>query len=104
MHYLCTVKYNLFSKDMLYKTLVQVYSSEFCEISKNTFFTEHLRTAASGQVFGLHNLRFFKNAATDGSPLRLLSSLKKYSLFTVPKSHRKSHFGNYFLASSRIHN
>ena len=78
---------------MLYKTLVQVFSSEFCEISKNTFFTEHLRTAASGQVFGLHNLTF-KNAATDGSPLRLLSSLKKYSLFTVPKSHRKSHFSN----------
>ena len=24
-------------------TLVQVISSEFCEISKNTFFTEHLR-------------------------------------------------------------
>ena len=28
-------------------TLVQVFSSEFCEISKNTFFTEHLRASAS---------------------------------------------------------
>ena len=27
--------------------LVQVFSCEFCEIFKNTFFTEHLRTTAS---------------------------------------------------------
>ena len=25
------------------ETLAQVFSSDFCEISKNTFFTEHLR-------------------------------------------------------------
>ena len=29
------------------ETLVQVFSCEFCEISKNTFFTEHLWTIAS---------------------------------------------------------
>ena len=29
------------------QTLAQVFSCEFCEISKNTFFTEHLRTTAS---------------------------------------------------------
>ena len=29
------------------KTLAQVFSCEFCEISKNTFFIEHLWTAAS---------------------------------------------------------
>ena len=29
------------------KTLAQVFSCEFCEIFKNTFFTEHLRTTAS---------------------------------------------------------
>ena len=29
------------------ETLAQVFSYEFCEISKNTFFTEHLRTTAS---------------------------------------------------------
>ena len=28
--------------------LAQVFSCEFCKISKNTFFTEHLRTTASG--------------------------------------------------------
>ena len=32
----------LFKKE----TLVQVFSCEFCEISKNTFFTEHLWTTA----------------------------------------------------------
>ena len=29
------------------ETLAQVFSGEFCEISKNTFFTEHLWTTAS---------------------------------------------------------
>ena len=30
--------------------LVQVFSCEFCEISKNTFFTEHLWTTASKET------------------------------------------------------
>ena len=30
------------------ETLVQVFSCEFCKISNNTFFTEHLWTTASG--------------------------------------------------------
>ena len=29
------------------ETLTQVFFCEFCEISKNTFFTEHLRATAS---------------------------------------------------------
>ena len=29
------------------ETMVQVFSCEFCEISKNIFFTEHLRATAS---------------------------------------------------------
>ena len=29
------------------ETLAQMFSCEFCEISKNTFFTEHLWTATS---------------------------------------------------------
>ena len=29
------------------ETLAQVFSCEFCEISKTTFFTQHLRTTAS---------------------------------------------------------
>ena len=33
---------NLFKKE----TLAQVFSCEFCEISKNTFFTEHIGATA----------------------------------------------------------
>ena len=34
------------------QTLALVFSCEFCEISKNTFFTEHLWTTASvNQIF-----------------------------------------------------
>ena len=36
--------YNFIKKE----TLAQEFSSEFWEISKNIFFTEHLRTTASG--------------------------------------------------------
>ena len=32
------------------ETLAQVFSCEFCEISKNTFFTEHLWTTASDKM------------------------------------------------------
>ena len=46
------------------ETLAQVFSCEFCEIFKNTFFTEHLRTTTSiilkilSHVF-LEELMFF---------------------------------------------
>ena len=33
------------------ETLAQVFSCKFCEISKNTFFTEHLWTTASNVCF-----------------------------------------------------
>ena len=32
------------------ETLAQVFSCEFCEISKKTFFIEHLRATASGYI------------------------------------------------------
>ena len=38
---------HLHPASLLKKRLAQVFSREFCEISKNTFFTEHLRTTAS---------------------------------------------------------
>ena len=40
----CSVKV---SCNFIKKRLAQVFSCEFCEISKNTFFTEPLRTTAS---------------------------------------------------------
>ena len=36
------------------ETLAEVFSCEFCEISKKTFFTEHLWVAASNSLILLH--------------------------------------------------
>ena len=33
------------------ETLAKVFSCEFCDISKNTFFTDHLRKTASDSMF-----------------------------------------------------
>ena len=33
------------------ETQTQVFSSEICEIFKNTYFEEHLRTTASGACY-----------------------------------------------------
>ena len=38
------------------ETLAQVFSCEFCKISKNTFFTEHLQATASEAEDGVKNL------------------------------------------------
>ena len=35
------------------ETPAQVFSCEFCEIFKNTYFLEHLRTAACGRFKGI---------------------------------------------------
>ena len=39
-----------FNKVAGLESLAEVFSYEFWEISKNTFFTEHLRATASGHV------------------------------------------------------
>ena len=39
------------------ETLAQVFSCEFCEISKNTFFTEHLRATTSFSFITQINLK-----------------------------------------------
>ena len=41
-------------------TLAQVFSCEFCEISKGTFFTEHLLTTASGFLVNLEKIKHGK--------------------------------------------
>ena len=43
--------YNFIKKE----TLAQVFSCEFCEIFKNTFFTEHLQTTASLNAVNILN-------------------------------------------------
>ena len=53
------------AESFLKKTLAQVFSCKFCEIYKNTFFTEHLRTTASVyHILGLNQLvAWFASAA-----------------------------------------
>ena len=49
------------------ETLAWMFSFEFCEISKNTFFTEHLWTTASSRVraeVGKYALCYSTQAAT----------------------------------------
>ena len=46
--------YNLHSCTFKKQTQVQVLSCEFCEIFKDTFFTEHLRTTASNKILILN--------------------------------------------------
>ena len=48
---------SLFIKE---ETPAQVFSCEFCEISKNTFFTEHLHKTTSDFTF---SLQFYLNGA-----------------------------------------
>ena len=44
----CSYKFNkIHRKTPVLETLAQVFSQEFCKISKNTFCTEHLRTTAA---------------------------------------------------------
>ena len=40
------------------ETLAQVFSCEFCEITKNTFFTEHLWTTASNYFYKKFHHRY----------------------------------------------
>ena len=56
-------------------TAAQVFSCEFCEISKNTFFTEHLRTTASATNGTVSHMAFVyhSKAAIDYS-MKLLFS------------------------------
>ena len=44
------VRDSILRKGCWKETPAQVFSYEFCEISKNTFFTKHLRTTASIRV------------------------------------------------------
>ena len=44
------------------ETLAQVFFYEFCEITKNTFFTEHLRTTAPGNREKVKGIKILCNS------------------------------------------
>ena len=48
--YFCFTIIKLFKHTIKEEAVAQMFSCEFCEISKNTFFTEHLRATTSKQV------------------------------------------------------
>ena len=65
---------SLFSNNVSSQSLALVFSCEFCEISKNTFFTEHLQTTASEHsiyqifqisIFSIHHSIFLKFLKVD---------------------------------------
>ena len=61
----CSDFYLVSTRFIKKETLAQVFSCEFCEISKNTFFTEHLWAAASlfsfmmNLIFGFFHISNF---------------------------------------------
>ena len=55
------------------ETLAQLFSCEFCEISKNNFFTEHLHTSASKDT-GITSVRkIFENNKMGSDSFQLTS-------------------------------
>ena len=68
------------------ETLAQIFSSEFCEISENTFFTEHIRTTAS-------TLSLIK---------KLLALTKRYYPFTTDSWQKNLMEGVNLLQSTHI--
>ena len=55
------------------KRLAQVFPCEFCEISKNTFFTEQLWTAAAKNTFFTFN--FDGNFSNNSRPVEMKKNL-----------------------------
>ena len=51
------------------KKEAQVFSCEFCEFSKNTFFTEHPRATASVRFKKILTLHLFEVSSSPNSPL-----------------------------------
>ena len=62
------------------ETLAQVFSCEFCEISKNTFFTEHLWTTASIEC---SDLTWRSDYWSVGFRYRVVWKLFYLSLYTI---------------------
>ena len=72
-----------------------MFSCEFCEISKNTLFTEHLWTTASDFICGVffvfsiiknfrHEInRFVRKKSTSGKPALLSTQINMIQVYLV---------------------
>ena len=77
------------------ETLAQVFSCEFCEISKNIFSTEHLRATASGKGFITKRLVNFEVNTSETIWFEVTISKKKWCIIFVyrpPHSNNKKVF------------
>ena len=88
--YLVISMLKLTSPQMFSWNLAQVFSCEFCEISKNTFFTEHLGATAP-EIF---TRAFFKDHIQKQSPR---FNVQKKCSYTFCKIHRKTAVPDVFL-------
>ena len=61
------------------KTLAQVFSCEFCEFFKNTFFTEHFRTTAPGFIEHLRWMRL-KNQYKNSTIKMVICHIEKIAI------------------------
>ena len=79
-----------FNKVIKKETLVQVFSCEFCGISKNTNFTEHLRATAS--KYFVKRVRRNEENLQDGE-IRMQSERSPKHFFNIPyANYRKGNF------------
>ena len=70
------------------ETLVQVFSCKFCEISNNTFFTEHLWATPSvgNSVVITHFLKHFQTQSKDLFKATVKASARRSSTYIVRMS------------------
>ena len=89
-----TGKYLLESCNFIKKdTLAQVFSCEFCEISKNTFFTEHLwATAFNGSIVCDHLASDGINLSYDGTDVSCKNIAFLFEQFFMNKVKRSSNY------------
>ena len=76
------------------EALTQVFSCEFCEIFKNTFFTEHLWATASY----LMKVRKTDNRVIHEIRSKLLMKIEEFSLTWLMKDTQLFSFGDFYLS------
>ena len=102
----CKKRCCLKSATLFKKRLVQVFSCEFCEISKRNFFTEHLWTTASVSWTSLNPLSSYISVCLISLPTTLTfctpgSAGGSYELISVHPSVRPSVCNAFFSGLAR---
>ena len=82
-HRRCSVRKDVFTNFAKFteKHLAYMFSCEFCKISNNTFFTEHLWVTVYGETSTLNRIRYWKNTFPSFTKLFVIS----FSVFPARK-------------------